>query len=487
MTRTSSPPCRGGVPAQPAGWCALAIVVMLAGCAVGPDYRRPDAEVTPAYKEAGEWNVAQPRDALDRGRWWDVFGDRQLDALVERVEVSNQNVRVLEARFRQAQALVTSSRSAYFPTLEADVSLTRSRSPTGVIGGTTAGRVITNRSASLNSAWEADLWGRLRRTVEAVEANAQASAADLAAARLSVQAELAANYFQLRALDAQRQLLDDTVAAFGKSLELTRNRYAAGVAAKVDVVQGETQLKSTQAQAIDLGVQRAQLEHAIAVLIGRPPAGLSIAPLPLSATLPRIPPGLPSELLERRPDIAAGERRVAAANAQIGAAKAAYFPSLTLSASYGSRSADAAQWLTAPARFWSIGPALAQSIFDAGLRRAQTEQAIAAYDATVAEYRQAVLAGFQEVEDNLAALRILEEEAKVQEDAVRAARESVELTLNQYKAGTVSYINVVTVQTTQLNNERAAVGILGRRLVAAVGLVKALGGGWSASELAVGR
>jgi NodT family efflux transporter outer membrane factor (OMF) lipoprotein len=456
---------------------------MLTGCAVGPDYNRPDAEVAPAYKEAGEWNVAQPRDALDRGRWWDVFGDRQLDALVERVEVSNQNVRVLEARFRQAQALVTSSRSAYFPTLEADVSLTRSRSPTGVIGGTTAGRVITNRSASLNSAWEADLWGRLRRTVEAVEANAQASAADLAAARLSVQAELAANYFQLRALDAQRQLLDDTVAAFGKSLELTRNRYAAGVAAKVDVVQGETQLKSTQAQAIDLGVQRAQLEHAIAVLIGRPPAGLSIAPLPLSATLPRIPPGLPSELLERRPDIAAGERRVAAANAQIGAAKAAYFPSLTLSASYGSRSADAAQWLTAPARFWSIGPALAQSIFDAGLRRAQTEQAIAAYDATVAEYRQAVLAGFQEVEDNLAALRILEEEAKVQEEAVRAARESVELTLNQYKAGTVSYINVVTVQTAQLNNERAAVGILGRRLVAAVGLVKALGGGWNASAL----
>jgi NodT family efflux transporter outer membrane factor (OMF) lipoprotein len=471
------------VPAQPAGWRALAIVVMLTGCAVGPDYNRPDAEVAPAYKEAGEWNVAQPRDALDRGRWWDVFGDRQLDALVERVEVSNQNVRVLEARFRQAQALVTSSRSAYFPTLEADVSLTRSRSPTGVIGGTTAGRVITNRSASLNSAWEADLWGRLRRTVEAVEANAQASAADLAAVRLSVQAELAANYFQLRALDAQRQLLDDTVAAFGKSLELTRNRYAAGVAAKVDVVQGETQLKSTQAQAIDLGVQRAQLEHAIAVLIGRPPAGLSIAPLPLSATLPRIPPGLPSELLERRPDIAAGERRVAAANAQIGAAKAAYFPSLTLSASYGSRSADAAQWLTAPARFWSIGPALAQSIFDAGLRRAQTEQAIAAYDATVAEYRQAVLAGFQEVEDNLAALRILEEEAKVQEEAVRAARESVELTLNQYKAGTVSYINVVTVQTAQLNNERAAVGILGRRLVAAVGLVKALGGGWNASAL----
>ncbi|MGB5082335.1 MAG: efflux transporter outer membrane subunit [Burkholderiales bacterium] len=461
----------------------LAALALAAGCAAGPDYRRPEIEAVPEYKEAGDWKLAQPQDALERGKWWEVFADRQLGALVEQVEVSNQNVRVAEARFRQAQALLTSSRSAYYPTLDADVSLTRSRSPTGVIGGTTAGRIITNRSASLNSRWEADLWGRLRRTVESVEANAQASAADLVAARLSLQAELAANYFQLRALDAQQQLLEDTVAAFRRSLELTRNRYAAGVAAKVDVAQGETQLKSTQAQALDLGVQRAQLEHAIAVLVGRPPSGFSIAAVPLSATPPRIPPGLPSALLERRPDIAAAERRVAAANAQIGVAKAAYFPSLTLSASYGSRSADAAQWLTAPSRFWSIGPALAQSIFDAGLRRAQTAQAIAAYDATVAEYRQAVLAGFQEVEDNLAALRILEEEAKVQEEAVRAARESVELTLNQYKAGTVSYTNVVTAQTAQLANERAAAGILGRRLVAAVGLIKALGGGWSAAEL----
>ena len=461
----------------------LAAVALAAGCAAGPDYRRPETEAVPEYREAGDWKLAQPQDALERGKWWEVFGDRQLGALIEQVEVSNQNVRVAEARFRQAQALLTSSRSAYYPTLEADVSLIRSRSPSGVTGGTTAGRIITNRSASLNSQWEADLWGRLRRTVESVEANAQASAADLAAARLSLQAELAANYFQLRALDAQRQLLDDTVAAFAKSLDLTRNRYAAGVAAKVDVVQGETQLASTRAQAIDLGVQRAQLEHAIAVLVGRPPSAFSIAAVPLSATPPRIPPGLPSELLERRPDIAAAERRVAAANAPIGAAKAAYFPSLILSASYGSRSADAAQWLTAPSRFWSIGPALAQSIFDAGLRRAQTAQAIAAYDATVAEYRQAVLAGFQEVEDTLAALRILEEEAKVQEEAVRAARESVELTLNQYKAGTVSYTNVVTVQTAQLANERAAAGILGRRLVAAVGLIKALGGGWSAADL----
>jgi NodT family efflux transporter outer membrane factor (OMF) lipoprotein len=336
----------------------------------------------------------------------------------------------------------------------------------------------------LSAAWEADLWGRLRRAVESGEASAQASAADLAAARLSAQAELASNYFQLRILDAQKQLLEDTVAAFQKSLDLTKNRYDAGVAAKVDLVQAETQLRSTQAQAIDTGVQRAQLEHAIAILIGKAPAGFSIAPAPLAVAMPRVPAGLPSELLERRPDVAAAERRVAAANAQIGVAKAAYFPSLTLSASYGSRSADASQWFTVPSRFWSIGPALAQSIFDAGLRRAQTEQAIADYDATVAGYRQAVLAGFQEVEDNLAALRILGEEAEVQEEAVRAARESVLLTTNQYKAGIVSYINVVTVQTTQLNNERTAVGILGRRLVAAVTLVKALGGGWSAAEIA---
>jgi NodT family efflux transporter outer membrane factor (OMF) lipoprotein len=462
---------------------AVILLAALCGCAVGPDYKRPDVEVGAAYREAAGWKPAQPRDETSRGKWWEVFGDPQLNALIEQVEISNQNVLFAEARFRQARALVASSRSAFFPTLDADVSVIRSRSPTGVIGGTTAGRTITNRSASVSTGWEADLWGRLRRAVESSEANAQAGAADLAAARLSAQAELASTYFQLRILDAQKRLLDDTVAAFQRTLDLTKNRYVVGVAARVDVVQAETQLTSTQAQAIDLGVQRAQLEHAIAILIGRPPAAFSLAPAPLSAAMPVVPVGLPSELLERRPDIAAAERRVAAANAQIGVAKAAYFPSLTLSATSGFRSADASQWLTAPSRFWSIGPALAQSIFDAGLRRAQTERAIAAYDATVAEYRQAVLAGFQEVEDNLAALRILEEEAKVQEDAVRAARESVALTTNQYKAGIVSYINVVTVQTTQLNNERTAMGILGRRLAAAVTLVKALGGGWSAEEL----
>lgn len=461
-----------------AGILALALV---SGCTVGPDYRRPEAEVSAAYKEAAGWKLAEPRDEASRGRWWEVFADPQLGALLDQVEVSNQNVLAAEARYRQARALVAASRAAFFPTLDANAAIVRIRSPTGVVGGTTAGRIITNRSASLSSAWEADLWGRIQRTAESTAASAQASSADLGAARLSAQADLASNYFQLRILDAQKQLLDDTATAFNKSLELTRNRYAAGIAAKVDLVVAETQLKSTQAQAIDIGVQRAQLEHAIAILTGKPPAQFSIAPVPLVVAMPRIPVGLPSELLERRPDIASAERHVAAANAQIGVATAAYFPALTLSAAGGFRSSDAAQWFSVPSRFWSIGPALALSLFDAGLRRAQTEQAVAAYDATVADYRQAVLESIQEVEDNLAALRILEEEAKVQDDAVSAARESVTLTLNQYKAGTVSYLNVVILQTAQLNNERTAVGILGRRLVAAVTLVKALGGGWSAA------
>jgi len=463
---------------------AILAIALFGGCAVGPDYERPDAEVPQAYKEAGAWKLAQPQDEASRGKWWEIFKDPQLGALLEQVEISNQNVLASEAQFRRARSLLAASRAGYFPTVTADASIVRSRSPSGLIGGTTAGRTITNRSATLDAGWELDLWGRVRRTVESNEANAQASAADLAAARLSAQAALASNYFLLRVLDAQKQILDDNVAALQRSLDLTKNRYAAGVAAKVDLVQAETQLKSTLADAIDTGVQRAQLEHAIAILIGKPPAAFSLPPTPLAVTMPAIPPAVPSALLERRPDIAAAERTVAAANAQIGVAKAAYFPALSLSGTLGSRAADASQWFTVPSRFWSIGPALSLPLFDAGLRRAQTDQAIAAYDATVAEYRQAVLTGFQEVEDNLAALRILEEEAKVQEDAVRAARESVILTTNQYKAGTVSFLNVAVVQASQLNNERAAMVTLGRRLVAAVTLVKALGGGWSAAELA---
>ena len=460
------------------------LVLAFAGCAVGPDYKRPEVETPQAFKEAGDWRLAQPGDETARGRWWEAFGDPQLNALVEQVEISNQNVVAAEARFRQARALVAASRAGLFPSLNADASITRSRSPSGVIGGTTAGRVLTNRSASLDASWEFDLWGKLRRGVESSEANAQAGAANLAAARLSAQAELVADYVQLRVLDALKRLLDDTAVAFQKSYDLTRNRYDAGVAARVDVIQAETQLRSTQAQAVDTGVQRAQFEHAIAVLTGRPPAGLSMVPAPIVVAMPRIPTALPSALLERRPDIAAAERSVAAANAQIGVAKAAFFPSFTITGSDGYRSAAASQWFSAPNHFWSVGPAIAQSLFDAGLRRAQSDQAVAAYDAAVAQYRQTVLSGFQEVEDNLAALRILEEEARVQEDAVRAARETVVLTLNQYKAGTVSFLNVVTAQATQLDNERTAVSILGRRLLAAAGLVKALGGGWSAMEIA---
>jgi len=303
--------------------------------------------------------------------------------------------------------------------------------------------------------------------------------------RLSAQATLAQSYFQLRVLDLQKRLLDDIVAALGQALKLTQNRYAAGVAAKVDVVQADAQLKSTQAQVIELGAQRAQLEHAIAVLLGKTPADFELAQTTADTKLPAIPPGVPSALLERRPDIAAAERRVAAANAQIGVARSAFFPSFTISAADGFRSASASQWFTAPTHFWSFGPALAQSLFDAGLRRAQSDAAVAAYDASVATYRQAALAGFQEVEDQLALLRVLEAQAKVQEAAVRAARESVALTTNQYRAGLVTYINVVTVQASQLNNERTAAGILGQRLAAAVGLVKALGGGWDAASLAV--
>lgn len=459
-------------------------LLLLAACAAGPGYERPAAPASPEFRETpGAWKQAQPRDEIARGSWWEIFGDPQLNELVGKIDVSNQTLAAAEAQYRQAQAALGIARAPLLPAVEGNLSVTRSRSPIGAIGGTTAGRTITNRSASVQTSWELDLWGRVRRSVEASEAALQASRGEVAAARLSLQAQLATGYFQLRMLDVQKQLLEDTVAAFRRSLELTRNRYDVGVAAKVDVVQADAQLKSTLAQAVDLGVQRSQLEHAIAVLTGVPPSQFAIAPLPNYAlAMPAIPPGLPSALLERRPDVAAAERRVAAANAQIGVAKAAFFPQTVLSASFGFRSADPSTWLTAPSRFWSIGPAIAQSLFDAGLRRSQAEQAIAAYDATVANYRSITLIAFQEVEDNLAALRILEEEAQLQNDAVQAARQSVALTLNQYKAGTVSFLSVVTVQATQLNEERSAVGLLGRRLAAAVALVRALGGGWQPEE-----
>jgi NodT family efflux transporter outer membrane factor (OMF) lipoprotein len=462
-------------------------LALLTACAAGPNYVRPSVQTPDAFKESKDWKTAQPRDDAKRGNWWEVYNDPLLNDLERQVDISNQNLAQAQALFRQAQASVQAARAGYFPTLSGSVSSSRARGSANLTGRPgVAPAISTLHTLSLDAAWEADVWGKVSRTVEASQAGAQASAADLESARLSAHAALAQDYFQLRVLDAEKKLLDDTVAAYEKSLQLTRNRYASGVAAKAEVVQAETQLKTTQAQAIDLGVQRAQLEHAVALLIGKPASHFSIAAAPLGAVAPTLPLGVPSQLLERRPDIAASERRVAAANAQIGVARAAFFPALTLSASGGFESSSFAKWLTFPSRSWSLGPALAQSLFDAGLRRAQTDQAIAAYDANVAAYRQTVLTGFQEVEDNLAALRILEQEAQVQDEAVKSARQSVALALNQYKAGTISYLDVVTVQATALSNERAAVQILGRRLAADVLLVKALGGGWKASELPSG-
>jgi NodT family efflux transporter outer membrane factor (OMF) lipoprotein len=463
-------------------------LALLGGCLVGPNYVRPPAPAAATFKEAGDWKPAQPSDAVSRGKWWEIFGDDTLNALVEQVNVSNENVRTAEAQLRQAEAVVAQSRAGLWPTLGVSATATRSRAPNVTGGaGNTNNTPVNVFNLPLTASWAPDLWGSVRRSIESNVASAQASAANVANARLLAQSQLAIDYFQLRALDAQRSLLNASVAEFQKSLDLTRNRYNAGVAARVDVVQAETQLKTTQAQAINVGVQRSQLEHAIAILVGKAPADVSITVEKLAMTVPAVPAGLPSQLIERRPDIAGAERKMAAANAQIGVATAAYFPSLTLSATDGYRSNSFPTWFTAPARFWSVGPALAETLFDGGLRRAVTQQAQAAYDANVSTYRQTVLTAFQQVEDNLSALRILEEQARAQDEAVKAARQSTELTINQYKAGTISYLNVIVVQTAQLNNEVTAVSVQGQRLVAAVTLVQALGGGWDATRLSLNK
>jgi len=469
------------------GYILITIAVMLlllSACTVGPDYVKPTTEAPAAYKELEGWKVGRPADELIKGPWWEIFGDPKLNALEEQVDISNQNVATAEAQFRQARALVEVARSGYYPTVTAGASVTRSRLPAGVGSSASSGGTSPAYQLTGDASWEPDLWGKVRRTVEAGEASAQASAADLEAIRLSSRAALAQDYFQLRALDAQKELLDKTVIAFQKTLELTKYRYASGVASQADVLQAETQLKATTAQAIDVGVQRSQLEHAIAVLVGKPASVFSIPFSPLSDTvLPAIPVGVPSELLERRPDISAAERLVAAANAQIGVAVSAYYPTITLSASAGLEASHLSKWLAWPSRFWSVGAAIAETIFEGGLRKAQTEQARAAYDATVASYRQTVLSAFQDVEDNLAALRILEEEARVQDDAVKASQQSLMVTLNQYKSGIVSYLNVLVAQTAELSNQETAINILGRRMTSEVLLIKALGGGWDASSL----
>jgi NodT family efflux transporter outer membrane factor (OMF) lipoprotein len=476
------------------------IAFALTACTVGPDYVKPTTEIPVSYKEAGGWKMAEPKDHLIRGAWWKAFKDPELDALEEQVNVSNQSIAAAEAQFRQALALVRVTRAAYFPTVTTSPAFARSLrssnsgSSTGSSTTATSSKPSAQTSTTKTSpvsdfllpasvSWEPDIWGKVRRSVESSKASAQASAADLEATRLLMQTELAQDYFLLRSIDAQKQLLDATVTAYQKTLDLTNNRYASGIASKADVFVAETQLKSTQAQAIDLGVQRAQVEHAIAVLVGKPASLFSIPVIPLAAVPPPIPVGLPSDLLEQRPDIAAAERQMAAANAQIGVAIAAYYPTVTLSGAAGFEASTVANWLAWPSRFWAVGATVSQIIFEGGLRRAQTAQARAAYEATIASYRETVLTGFQEVEDNLAALRILEEENQVQDEAVKAARQSLAVAMNQYKAGIVSYLNVLVVQVIALNNEKTAIDIQGRRMIASVLLVKALGGGWNASAL----
>jgi NodT family efflux transporter outer membrane factor (OMF) lipoprotein len=412
-----------------------------------------------------------------------MYRDSELDALIAQVDISNQTIAAAAAQVRISAAITDQSRALEWPTLTGAVSRIESQpsSTTGpIIGNTTSRRIIN--SLPLNVSWEADLWGRVRRQVESGEDSTQASAADLVNARLSAQATLALNYFVLRTLDAQKQLLDATVATYQKNLELTRNRYAAGVVARSDVAQAEAQLQSTRAQALDVGVQRAQVEHAMAVLIGKPASSFSLGFAPLASMPPPVPAiGVPADLLERRPDVAAAERRMAAANAQIGVAKAAFFPTATLSGTYGYQTARPSVWFTSPSLFWSVGPALALTLFDGGRRAAVSDQAVATYDQTVALYRGTVLQAFADVEDNLAALRILEAEAVIQAEAVKAAELALEIALNQYKAGIINFLQVAVLQTAALNAQTTALGIAGRRTTASVQLVKALGGGWSAT------
>jgi len=457
---------------------AIAACLSLGACStLGPTHERPSVAVPDAYKNvAGVWKPAQPGDRLPRGKWWQIYQDPQLDALAERVASGNQTIRQAEARYRQAQALMRQAQAGRSPFLSGGASASR------VHSGATSGGARGSYELDVGASWEPDFWGRVRRAIDAGEAQAQAAAADLESVRLAATTALVQNYLAVRVLDTQARLLDETVSSYARFLKLTQNRYNAGVVGKSDVVQAEAQLKSTQAQRVELGVQRAQLEHAVAVLVGETPAAVALAPAPLVASLPQIPVGLPSELLLRRPDIASAERNVAAANARIGVAQSALYPSVTLSAGAGLRSATLPDLLRAPNLFWALGAAAGQVLFDGGARQAVVDQARAAHEAEVAFYRQTVLTSFQEVEDNLAALRILEEEATLLAAAVAAARQSVQLSENRYKAGTANFLEVITVRAIALANERTAVALLGRRFAASVQLVRALGGGWEAGQ-----
>jgi NodT family efflux transporter outer membrane factor (OMF) lipoprotein len=466
-------------------------ILFVEACLVGPTYRKPSAPVPQGYKEmpkegtatAVTWKAAQPGDAARRAKWWEIFHDQALNELEEQVNVSNQTIALAEAQYRGARALVAGVRSSLFPAVGVGASVTRSSGLTTTSAGAGQAPVaVTAYEVPVDLGWELDLFGRIRRSVQAAIAGVQASAADLESVRLAMQAEAAVDYFLLHGVDAEIQLLQKTVAGYQTEYGLTENRYRQGVASGIDVAQAKTQLESTRAQATDLEITRAQLEHALAVLAGKPPQEFSAAAAPLGAAPPEIPVGLPSELLERRPDIAAAERHVAAANAQIGIAVAGYFPTLNLTGLAGYYGSPLASLFSLPNRIWSLGASLAETIFDAGKRRSTYRQAWAAYDATVAEYRETVLTALQQVEDNLAALRMLAQEAQYQAVAVAAAERTLSLAKNRYMNGVTSYLEVVSAQNTALANERLAVELLTRQSTASVNLIKALGGGWRSSD-----
>ena len=477
---------------------AFAIVCFISlfpgGCTVGPKYVKPTVPMAPgfkeqppeSFKESDGWKTAQPRDQALRGNWWEIFGDPQLNALEEEVTLSNQDLKVAEARFREARAMIRFNRSAEFPTISTSPSIASVRESANqpYFPQSQANNGTGYFTLPVDFSYEVDLWGRVRRTVSASREEAQASAADLQTANLSLHAELAVDYFELRSADLQKQLLDDTVKAYTAALQLTQSRFDGGAAPKSDVAQAQTQLDGGRVQDTDITVMRAQFEHAIATLIGKPPAEFNITPEPqIALHLPAIPVGVPASLLERRPDIAGRERRVAEANDQIGIARAAFFPSLVLGASGGFAGTSIANWFNWPSRMWAVGPQLSQTIFDAGRRRAVSEGAIANYDGTVASYRQTTLTAFQEVEDNLAALRILENEAQQQREATTSAQESLQLFTNRYVGGVDNYLQVITAQTVLLTNQRNDIDIERRRMDASVLLVKAIGGGWDTSQL----
>jgi len=468
------------------GGALCGALLLMSGCAVGPRYSRPSAPVPTDYKETPEnWKPAQPADQTQKGKWWEIYQDPQLNALEEKINISNQSLKAAQAQFAQARATVRYNRADLYPTVTAGVSGDRQRYSGNRPLNLTPGipQTANDLVIPVDMSYEPDVWGRVRRTVEAARADAQATLADLESVSLSVHAELAVDYFQARELDAEAKVLDSTVDSYTRELQLTEDRYKGGVVSQVDVAQAQTQLETARAQAIDVREQRTQYEHAIAVLIGEPASTFNLPIVALNATPPVIPPGLPSELLERRPDIASNEREMASANAKIGVAKAAYFPLFNLFPSAGFESSTIVNWLSGPSGFASVGASAVVTAFDVGRRRAINDQARAAYDQSVANYRQDVLTAYQEVEDNLAALRLLESEYTTETAAVAAAEHSLALSNNRYKGGVTSYLEVTTAQTTALANERTQVQLSGRRMVDSVLLIKALGGGWDASSL----